>query len=86
MQRILMFLFFLALAPTYVSGQAPTTAKDSAAFYKKIEKASKRRGFTRFLHRLVFEPTEIKNSNPIRKPKKRDYKNYNGRIVRNIKI
>ncbi|UMY65222.1 MULTISPECIES: hypothetical protein [unclassified Flavobacterium] len=86
MQRILMFLFVLALAPIYVSGQAPTTAKDSAAFYKKIEKASKRRGFTRFLHRLVFEPTEIKNSNPIRKPKKRDYKNYNGRIVRNIKI
>lgn len=86
MQRILMFLFFLALTPTCVSGQAPTTAKDSAAFYKKLEKASKKRGITRFLHRLVFEPTEIKKSNPIRKPKKRDYKAYNGRIVRRIDI
>jgi len=86
MRYLFLFLIFAITAPNAVYGQVTPPVKDSAALYKKIEKASKKRGFTRFLHKLVFEPTEIKNSNPVRKPKKRNYKNYNGRIVRNIRI
>jgi len=66
--------------------QVKPTEKDTAKMYRNIEKYSKKRGFTKFLHKLVFEPTEKKKANPIREPKKRVYKKYEGKIVRNINI
>lgn len=86
MRRLLIVLFVLATCQNPLLAQVQPPVKDSAALYKKIEKASKRSKFTKFLHKLVFEPTELKKANPIRKPKKRTYKAYNGKIVRNIKI
>ncbi len=47
---------------------------------------SKRSKFTKMLHKFIFEPTEIKKSNPIRKPKVREYKKYEGLIVRKINV
>ncbi|MDI1255801.1 MAG: hypothetical protein PSV16_06850 [Flavobacterium sp.] len=38
------------------------------------------------MHKMIFEPTEIKKSNPIRKPKKKKYKSYEGKIVRKINV
>lgn len=59
--------------------------KDSAAIYIKIEKYSQKSKFGKLMHKLVFEPTSVKKSNPIRKPKNR-FKAYEGKIIRNIKI
>lgn len=38
------------------------------------------------VHKLIFEPTGIQKSNPVRRPPKRTYKSYAGRIVRDIHI
>jgi hypothetical protein len=63
-------------------------AKDSAAIYKKIEKFSKRRGFTKFLHGLIFEPVQSQSAVPKARvktsPKRR--RSYQGKVIRNIHI
>lgn len=80
-------IFFLTLCICSNGfSQVKPTEKDTAKMYRNIEKYSKKRGFTKFLHKLVFEPTEKKKANPIREPKKRVYKKYEGKIVRNINI
>lgn len=66
--------------------QVKPTEKDTAKMYRNIEKYSKKRGFTKLLHKLIFEPTEKKKANPIREPKKKEYKKHEGKIVRNINI
>ena len=60
--------------------------KNDTTLYKKIEKFSKKSKFTQLLHNAIFESTDTKNSNPIRKPKKRSYKKFEGKIIRNINI
>ena len=80
------FIFILLCTCSIGFSQVKPTEKDSAKMYRNIEKYSKKRGFTKLLHKLIFEPTEKKEANPIRKPKKRVYKNYEGKIVRNIDI
>lgn len=82
----LLILFFSICTCSLGFSQEKPTKKDSTQMYKNIEKYSKKRGFTKMLHKLIFEPTEKKKANPIRKPKKRVYKNYEGKIVRNIDI
>ncbi|MDR6968585.1 hypothetical protein J2X31_002608 [Flavobacterium arsenatis] len=79
------FILFFCICSNGFS-QVKPTEKDTAKMYRNIEKYSKKRGFTKLLHKLIFEPTEKKKANPIREPKKRVYKNYEGRIVRNIEI
>lgn len=59
---------------------------EDATIYKKIEKFSEKSKFTQLLHKAIFESTNTKNSNPIRKPKKRSYKKFEGKIIRNINI
>ena len=66
--------------------QVKPVAKDSTKLYQNIEKYSKKRKFTKTLHKFIFEPVAKKTANPIRKPKKRDYKKYEGKIVRDIII
>lgn len=78
-----LMVFFFCLSGR---AQVKPVVKDSAAMYKKIEKYSKRSKFMKNLHKLIFEPTEVKKSNPIRKPKKRKYKAFEGKIIRKIEV
>ncbi len=62
--------------------------KDSAKVYRTIEKYAKKRKFTQFIHKLIFEPVakqKIRKSN-FQKIKKVNYALYEGKIIRNIKI
>lgn len=61
-----------------------TKTKDS--LYQNIQKFSEKSKVGRFLHKAMFERTSVKNSNPIRKPKERQYKKYEGKIIRKINI
>lgn len=60
--------------------------KNDTVLYQKIEKFSKKSKFTKLLHKAVFERIDVKNANPIRKPKNRAYKKYEGKIIRNIDV
>ena len=62
--------------------------KDSSKGYRDIEKYSKKRKFTKFLHKLIFNPVAKKTSKK-QKPKKiksKSYTKYEGKIIRNIEI
>lgn len=63
----------------------PNGKKDTT-LYKKIEQYSHKNKFTKLLHKAVFERTNTKNSNPIRIPKNREYKKFEGKIIRKIVI
>ncbi|MGK4568647.1 hypothetical protein [Flavobacterium sp. 3HN19-14] len=82
----LLVLLLCFMQPCVAQEKKPQTVRDSAAMYKKIEKYSKRSKFFKMMHKMVFEPTEVKKSNPIRKPKKKKYKSYEGKIVRKINV
>lgn len=65
--------------------------KDSSKGYRDIEKYSKKRKFTKFLHKLIFNPVAKKTSKTTKKqkPKKiksKSYTKYEGKIIRNIEI
>jgi hypothetical protein len=62
--------------------------KDSAKVYRNIENYSKKRKFTQFIHKLIFEPIaeqKVKKSR-FHKIKKNSYAPYEGKIIRTIKI
>lgn len=63
----------------------PAKKKDTT-LYQNIEKFSKKSKFGRLVHKAIFEQTSVKSSNPIRRPKKREYKKYEGKIIRKIEI
>ncbi|WP_217703332.1 BamA/TamA family outer membrane protein [Flavobacterium agri] len=60
--------------------------KDSAAVYRKIEKYSKKRKWTSFVHGLVFEPLTPKKLKARKRAQTRRFKDYQGKIVRKIDI
>ena len=60
--------------------------KKDTTLYKNIENFSKKSKFTKLLHKAIFERTDTKNSNPIRRPKNEAYKKYNGKIIRTINV
>ena len=66
--------------PVYVKQEKDTT------LYKKIEKFSEKSKFTRLLHKVIFEPQEVRDGNPIKKSRVRKYKKFRGKIVRNIYV
>ena len=59
--------------------------KDSAAMYKKIQNYSKKRKFTKTLHKLLFRANKPKKKEA-EIVEKKDRTNYNGKIIRNINI
>lgn len=84
-------IFFLAcfFFSMPVAAQVKETEKDSARMYRKIEEFSEKRRFTRFLHRLIFEPVRVRQKSDAitrNKANKRRPINYEGKIVRNINI
>jgi hypothetical protein len=82
------FYFFLAtiLCLNIGFSQEKSIEQDTTQVYKKIEAYSKKSKFTTFLHKLIFEPSKIKTSNPIRKRKPKIYTKHEGKIIRNINI
>lgn len=94
---LLLFLLLIT-SITFAQKKDTTKSKDvkrqvekaekqkDTSLYKNIEKFSKRSKFTQLLHKAVFERTSTKKSNPIRRPKNREYKKYEGKIIRNITI
>lgn len=68
--------------------QVNPKAKDTSKMYRNIEQYSKKRKFTKFLHKLIFEPIakqKIKK-NSFQKMKKAGYAPFEGKIIRNINI
>ncbi len=98
----LTFFFLLFSSPTFAQEKdkkVDTTSKkviktdakyieqkNDPALYKKIEDFSNKSKFTKLLHKSIFESSSTKNSNPVRRPKKRAYKKFEGKIIRNINV
>ena len=82
-------IFFLILFCYQLSfAQKNEVKKDSSKGYRDIEKYSKKRKFTKFIHKLIFNPiakTKVKNKK-IKKIEVKNYKQYEGKIIRNIQI
>ncbi len=78
-------VFFYCIS---VFSQTNPKEKDTVKMYKTIENYSKKRGFTKFLHKLIFEPTkkENKSNSTVKKQIEKNYASYNGKIIRNIQI
>ncbi len=94
--KLLLLLALLAIMPAVA--QVEPTPKDTVKekqdkMYKKLEDYSKRKKFTKFLHKLIFKPVrEQKPTQSRKKTKKRtpemttSYRQYEGKTIRNIKI
>lgn len=72
----------------HTSAQKNEMKKDSSKGYRNIEKYSKKRKFTQFIHKLIFHPIAKKKvkKKPVQKNQTINYKKYEGKIIRNIKI
>ncbi|HSD13183.1 MAG TPA: hypothetical protein VLB74_00900 [Flavobacterium sp.] len=88
---ILLFCFWQPLEAQVVPVKKDSTKvkRDSTAVvFQNIENYSKRRKFTRFLHRLIFRPTDKKSD--VKKNKAPNYSanftGYQGKIIRKISI
>jgi hypothetical protein len=84
------FLVFILIIFSYqfFHCQEIPKVKDTAKVFRKIEKFSKKRKFTTFIHKLIFEPISeniIKRSSS-QKIVTIDYSKYEGKIIRKIKI
>ncbi len=83
-----LFLIFIFFKSESQFAQVKPIVKDSLEMFKNIEKYSKKRKFTRFIHKLIFEPVAKQKvkKNRFQKIKKPNYKSYEGKIIRNINI
>ncbi len=83
------FLCFLILTCFQITfSQENGKAKDTAKVYRSIENYSKKSKFTKFIHKLFFEPIEKQNDvKPLKsKYKKQKYNKFEGKIIRRIKV
>jgi hypothetical protein len=84
------YLFYFLILFCYQVSFAQVNQKkeDTAKVYRAIENYSKKRKFTNYIHRLIFEPiTEKKKiSKAVKKIKKQNYSQFEGKIIRNIKV
>ena len=79
---MILFSYQVALA------QENLIQKDTSKGYRAIEKYSKKRKFTKFIHKLIFHSVEtekIKKSN-FQKTQTKTYITFEGKIIRNIEI
>lgn len=86
--RFLLLLFSIGwFSVSYSQTPIQQKTQDTVKVYKKIEDFSKKSKLTKTLHKFIFEPTDVKNSNPIRrKAKPKQYRKFEGKIIRNINI
>ncbi len=89
-KKVIIPFFLFSLSAIITLAQSPDSQKkDSTKVYKQIETYSKKRGFTNFLHGLFFRPVEtkpIKTTKARRKILQKPYRNFEGKIIRNIEI
>lgn len=82
--------FFLILLFFFCQGvllaQVTKTDKDSTDIYKKIEDYSKKRRFTKTLHKLVFRSTAKKPTTDSKNVPKQNFTPFEGKIIRHITI
>jgi hypothetical protein len=87
--KLKLVLFFLIICSyPLLYAQAVPVKKDSAKMYRQIEKYSKKRKFTQFVYKLIFEPVAKQKvrKNSYHKIKRPNYKPYEGKIIREIKV
>lgn len=85
---LVVFIFMTIFCCQVICAQEITIKKDTSKMYRNIEQYSKKRKFTHFIHKLIFEPVatqKIRKSN-FQKIKKVAYSKFEGKIIRNIKI
>lgn len=94
----LLVLLLVAALPVAAQVNPPAPQQDTVKLkrdqmYKNLENYSKRKGFTKFLHKLIFRPVRDKEPSGTRKRiKKRTpemqntYAGYQGKIVRRIRV
>lgn len=83
--QFLYTLLFFFLATT--SGMSQE--KDSTEVYNKIQEYSQKRKFTKFVHKLIFQPIKSRNSGKVvrvKNMKPLNLKKFEGKIIRNINI
>ncbi|CAM3437480.1 POTRA domain-containing protein [Flavobacterium longum] len=89
MYKRIAFSLLLVCCCQLAFAQDNKTQKDTARVYKKIQDYSQKRGFTKWLHGLIFEPIEEQKKTAKvtrRKVAKINYSQFEGKIIRNIKI
>lgn len=86
-KKYCLLLFALLIGAGAFSQTTEQQAKqDSAAVYRKIEKYSKKRKWTSFVHGLIFEPLTPNKLKARKRAQARRFKDYQGKIVRKIDI
>ena len=89
LKRFKYAICFLILSYYQASfAQVTPIKEDTAKVYRAIEKYSKKRKFTKFIHNLIFEPIakqKVKKTK-IKKIKKINYAGFEGKMIRKIKI
>jgi hypothetical protein len=78
-------IFFLFTCFTSFS-QEKETETDTIKIYQQIKEFSEKRKFTKMLHNLVFKPTSNNKKSTIRGREYRNYRKFEGKIIRNIII
>lgn len=82
-QRLVLIILIFCCCQISFS-QEDKKRKDSSEVYKQIQTYSKKNKFTKFLHKLVFRPVNVKSKIQKIVPKK--FKTFEGKIIRNINI
>lgn len=82
------FICLMILNCQIAYSQINNEIKDTSKIFKKIEDFSKKRKFTTFIHKIIFQPLSRKNNliKSSEKEKVTDYSLYEGKIIRKIKI
>ena len=80
--KILVFLALFAMQLSF--SQVNKTEKDTSSMYNNIQKYSKKRKYTKFLHGLIFRSSQTSKSEKIIAPKV--HLNAEGKIIRKIQI
>ena len=72
----------------FVCAQENLIQKDTSKGYRAIEKYSKKRKFTKFIHKLIFHSVETEKvtKSSFQKINTKNYATFEGKIVRNIHI
>lgn len=89
LKKLKIFLILFTICSCQIiSAQEKPVKKDSLRGYRSIEAYSKKRGFTKFLHKLIFKSVDSKKPKNKKQDKVvlKDYGKVEGKIVRNIHI
>ncbi len=86
LKQNILFLVILLFATTAGVAQEKKTENDTIKLYEEIEEFSEKTKVTRFLHGLVFRSTKQSGRAGLRRQQRRSFRDYEGKIIRNIII